>query len=98
MAENAQPLELAPGKEGPVFEVRGTEVTPQKLPDPDELLRQVNELGEALRVLIIATKRLPRDKALEPHQDATRSLALAQAHLQTGFMWLRRAIELPKIF
>lgn len=98
MGESAQPLELVPGKEGPVIEVRGTEITKQKPPDADALLRQVNELGEGLRLVIVAAKRLPREQAFEPHQEPSRSLALAQAHLQTGFMWLRRALESPKIF
>ena len=96
MAE--QPLELVAGKEGPLTGLRGTEVSPQKIPDAADLQRQAHELGEALRVLIVTAKRLPREKALEPHQDPVRSLALAQSHLQTGFMWLRRAIDPPRMF
>lgn len=67
-------------------------------PDPAELLARVNAIGDSLRVLIVETKRAPRIEGLEAHQDQTRSLAQAQAALQTGFMWLRRSIEGPKVF
>ena len=82
----------------PRIEVEATPAIPEKVPDPGELLREVNELGEALRALIVTCKRLPRDKALEAHQEPARSLALAQAHLQTGFLWLRRALNPDQSF
>lgn len=93
----AEPLELV-SNTGPEVEVRAKETAVTPLPKAEDLLLQVNAAGETLRSLIVSAKRLPRDKGLEPHQDPTRSLALAQAHLQTGFMWLRRAIEAPKVF
>lgn len=67
-------------------------------PTVAEVMAKVNELGAALRVVIVEVKSLPRTPGLDPHQDTTRSLALAQSHLQTGFMWLRRAIDNPNVF
>lgn len=60
-----------------------------------EIDASLEKLGTDLRKLIVATKRLPREKNWEAHQDPSRSIALAQSHLQTGFMWLRRAVH-PK--
>ena len=92
-----QPLEAVAGSDN--VEVVGKEIKEIPAPPSAELLlAQANALGEQLRALIVTTKRLPRDKSLESHQDPVRSLSLAQAHLQTGFMWLRRAIEAPKVF
>ena len=99
MDQNSGPLELTTNL--PDVEVKAVEAPPKTVepaPSAEELLLLTNNLGESLRTLIIAVKKLPKNKALEPHQDAGRSLALAQAHLQTGFMWLRRAIEVPKVF
>jgi hypothetical protein len=90
-----QPLELHKTKDGPDIEVVAKEV---KVASADELLKQVDDLGEQLRLLIVASKKVPRDKSLEPHQEQGRALSLAQAYLQTGFMWLRRAIAAPKEF
>lgn len=94
---NAGPLE----SNNPNVELVGTQISDVKTAAPENapaLLNELNSVGDALRALIVRTKRLPRDKSLEPHQDPARSLALAQAHLQTGFMWLRRAITSPKEF
>lgn len=79
--------------------IEGREVT-EKSPPPtaEALIAEMNAIGDALRALIVLSKRLPRDGATEAHQDPIRALALAQANLQTGFMWLRRAIERPKVF
>lgn len=94
---NAGPLEIR--KTDREVELHGREVPAlPPVQTAEELLLQVEAIGNTLRYLIVAAKRLPRDTALEPHQDPTRSLSLAQAHLQTGFMWLRRAIEKPKVF
>lgn len=83
-------------------ELTGLEVKPaaETMPAPtvEELTNKVQAVGEELRALIVLTKRLPRAKGLDPHQDPTRSLSLAQMYLQTGFMWLRRAIQTPKEF
>ena len=95
------PLELVQPNGGPEVNLQGAEIkaTPAvPTPTAAELLKKVEEAGTALRGIIVLTKKLPRDKAFEPHQDPTRSIALAQAHLQTGFMWLRRAINAPKEF
>lgn len=67
-------------------------------PTAEELLARANALGDQLRALIIDVKRLPREKAIEPHLDPFRSLNIAQQTLQSGFLWLRRAIEAPKVF
>lgn len=94
---NEGPLEVraAPGVE---IQLTGTDVTNRPPPDPAEVMKRIEDIGSALRAIIIECKRLPRDKGVEAHQDPTRSLALAQAHLQTGFMWLRRSVENPKVF
>lgn len=84
---------------GAQVELEGKEVTdPGPQPTAEELIAQLDVLGDALRALIIRSKHVPRTKGLDPHQDPSRSLALAQSHLQTGFMWLRRAIDMPKVF
>lgn len=81
------------------IDVASTEVKEKPAaPVKEDVLAKVEEIGVQLRAAIIAAKRLPRDGYTDPHQDPARSLALAQAHLQTGFMWLRRAIENPKVF
>lgn len=61
----------------------------------EEIDSALRALGSELRRLIVSAKRLPRVPGLEAHQDPARALALAQSHLQTGFMWMRRAIA-PK--
>jgi hypothetical protein len=66
--------------------------------DRDELITKINAAGAILRILIIEVKKLPKEKGSEPHQDPIRSLALAQSHLQTGFMWLRRAVIIQDEF
>lgn len=94
-------LEVVQPQGGPEVVLQGTEVPATPVTSPPtaaELLAKVDEAGAVLRALIVLTKKLPRDKALEPHQDPTRSLAQAQVHLQTGFMWLRKAINAPKEF
>jgi hypothetical protein len=68
------------------------------IPDRDELITKINAAGAILRMLILEAKKLPKEKGVEPHQDSVRSLALAQSHLQTGFMWLRRAVFAPDVF
>jgi hypothetical protein len=90
---NDGPLEAVGNKVG----LRGLEI-PAGEADPVELLKQLDEIGESLRQLIVQCKRLPKDKSLAPHQESGRSLSQAQVQLQTGFMWLRRAIESPKVF
>lgn len=85
---------------GPGVELQGKEIT--EVPTPvtaEELLAKAGELGEQLRALIVATKKLPREKnSIQAHQDPSRSLSLAQVNLQQGLMWLRRAIQSPKEF
>ncbi|MBM3460742.1 MAG: hypothetical protein FJX76_01445 [Armatimonadetes bacterium] len=76
-----------------VVEVRAVEA-----PSRDALMAQANDIGNQLRALIVEAKRLPREKDLEAHQDPARALSIAQAHLQTGFLWLRKAINSPKEF
>lgn len=66
-----------------------------KVMTAEEIDAALAELGKELRRLIVSTKRLPRTGGLEAHQDPSRALALAQSHLQTGFMWMRRAVA-PK--
>ena len=95
------PLELVKSDGGPEVQIQGTEVksSPAVLaPTAAELLTKVEEVGTTLRGIIVLAKKLPRDKAFESHQDPTRALAQAQAQLQTGFMWLRKAINAPKEF
>ena len=91
------PLE---GIASPNIELRGREVTTDKAPPPDadKLLQEVNQIGNRLREIIILSKKLPKKAALEPHQDASKCIAMAQANLQTGFMWMRRIFEAPKVF
>lgn len=80
------------------IELQGKEI--KEVPKPqsrEELQKQVDDVGEYLRKLIVLAKLLPR-KGLEPHQDELRCLGQAQTLLQTGLMWLRRAIDAPKVF
>lgn len=98
MTPNAEPLELVVSKSGPEVELVGLEVKPLEKIDATQLLARIEVAGDKLREMIVQAKRIPRATGLEPHQDPTRSLSLAQAHLQTGFMWLRRAVEQPKGF
>ena len=80
-------------------EVTGTEIKErQTTPVRSDVMDRVEKAGAEIRELIVLTKRLPREGGFESHQDPARSLSLAQSHLQTGFMWLRRAIENPKVF
>lgn len=80
-------------------ELKGTEVKDKpKPPTREELTADAARLGTELRALIVLAKRLPRDKDWESHEDPTRSLAIAQQYLQTGFLWLRRLIDAPKGF
>lgn len=65
---------------------------PPALPTEEEILKEINEMGAKMRELIVKSKRVPRKQGYAPYQDPTRSLALAQAHLQTGFMWFRRSV------
>ena len=82
---------------GPEVEIVGTEVKPTK-ETASELLARVDAAGEELRALIVAIKTLPREKnAIQTFTDPSRSLSIAQVELQTGLMWLRKAIE-PKGF
>ena len=84
---------------GPSVEVEAKNVADlPPAPAKDDLLREADVLGSQLRDLIVRAKRLPKDKSLEPHQDPIRALALAQANLQAGFMWLRKAIEQKREF
>jgi len=91
---NDAPLSVESNRQ---IEVVGTEVKVESI-SREQALIQLEQIGEKLRELIVSTKRLPREGAFSPHQDPVRSLSLAQSHLQTGFMWLRRAIENPKVF
>ena len=95
----ASPLEIVSNGnvEVTAHEVKDDNKKPET-PKAEELLARVNDIGNDLRAVIVLAKRLPRDKALEPHQDPSRALAQSQAHLQTGFMWLRKAITTPKEF
>lgn len=92
---NVEPLRVESNRQ---IEVIGTEVKDRSIPVRSEVMERLERAGVELRELIVLTKRLPREGAFESHQDPARSLSLAQSHLQTGFMWLRRAIENPKVF
>ena len=98
MSTNSGPLELIDGGNG--IDLSGVQTKPEVSPAPtaEELLARMDAIGVELRSLIVLAKRIPRINGLEPHQDSSKSLATAQSSLQTGFMWLRRAIEQPKIF
>ena len=96
MEQTAGPLEsdntnvVAIGKPVDVLQVAKT---------PDDVLDKINALGNELRELILQAKRIPRlVQGLDAHQEPSRCVAIAQSHLQTGFMWLRRAVTQPKEF
>ena len=95
MEHPVSPVELNTGSQVEAVAVETKQTPP---PTEEDLLRKTNEIGEQLRALIVLCKRLPRDKALEPHQDPGRALSLAQMYLQTGFSWLRKAIQATKEF
>ena len=93
---NVLPLDV---KASSNVEVTGREITEKPaIPTAEELTKKMDEIGIEMRKLIVQVKRLPRQTSYESHLDPTRSLALSQSHLQTGFMWLRRAIEPTKGF
>lgn len=79
---------------GPDVRLQGVEMKEPKLPPPtqEDLLAESIDLGNKIRDLIVRTKRLPIQQGFKPFQDPTRSLALAQSHLQTGLLWLRKCI------
>ena len=90
------PLEVVSNRQ---IEVKGLDAaTLPPAPTKEEVLREINELGEALRAMVMKAKRVPRVAGLGPHQDTIRCLSQAQNHLQTGIMWLRRSVECPNIF
>lgn len=95
---NDGPLKLEVGKGDAELVVTGVETKPQKAQTPEEVMEKLNAIGMELRSLIVATKKLPVNKALEPYQDPVRSIAQGQAYLQIGLMWLRKAIEQKKEF
>lgn len=68
------------------------------VPSNEEVLAQITKLGEDVRALIVMMKRLPKVVVTETYQDRTRSLAMAQEHLQTGFLWLRKTVNVPLEF
>lgn len=94
--EAALPTEMV--QKTQVFDLAKKEQSEEAKQEAEELLRRVNEAGETLRALIVAGKKVQRLPGLEAHQHQTRSLDLAQENLQVGLMWLRRAIEQPKVF
>lgn len=105
MLENVKPLdsgplEVVPGKPEIKFELQGREASAEPLPIPtkEELTVALNAIGADMRNLILTAKRMKKEQGLEPHLDSTRSLAVAQQYLQTGFMWMRRAINPTKEF
>ena len=101
-----QPFEVTVSPGAPGIELEGRpgvilaekDAKPTPPPTAEELLAEVERLGVELRTVIVRTKKLPRVSGLDPHQDLTKALAVAQVELQSGFMWLRRAISQPKIF
>lgn len=105
MNANAEPLEAVVSENGPKVEMRGLEINEvhpsmSKIPPPSiaEAMKSLEELADATRKFILTAKTMPRAKGMGPHQDPLRCLAIAQNNLQTGFMWLRRAVESPKVF
>lgn len=85
------------GETGPLERVAPNTDAPPP-PNPDELMVEANRMGTEMRKFIVRCKKLPRTPGLGPHQDEVRALALAQAHLQTGWLWLRRAIKPEDVF
>lgn len=57
-----------------------------------EAMLRIHDIGVIMRELIVDIKKLPTTGAYQAHQDPGRSLSLAQSHLQTGMMWLKRAV------
>lgn len=90
------PLELSPTSATANLQVVGrvAKDEPVALPTVDELMERSHALGVELRTLILLVKKVAKNTPmLEPHQDPTRSLGIAQSNMQAGFMWLRRAIK-----
>lgn len=98
MDQNSGPLEVPPELEGKVVLEGKPAAEPPAKATPEELMAEIQEIGDRLRAVILKAKRIDRAKMLDAHQDPLRSLSLAQSNLQTGFMWLRRAIEQPRTF
>ena len=64
----------------------------------DELLLRVQEIGFELREIIVQAKKLPSEPNIEMHESHMRALDVAQTQLQTGMLWLRRAITRQRGF
>jgi len=82
-------------------EDRLQDVTPPEIPNQEALLAEVEELAAKMRDLIVRAKPLKLldvGTTRQPHLESKRSLGLAQDYLQTGFLWLRRAIQRPQVF
>lgn len=79
-------------------EVSPTLPSTEPVPDRGLVSERISAASAELRKLILEVKRLPRDKSLEPHLEEMRCLATAQTNLQTGLMWLRRAVNPTKEF
>jgi hypothetical protein len=90
-----EPVEI---KTGGQVEAVAKEVNSEPVPTKEEMQVRIAVAGAELRKIILAVKRLPRDKALEPHVEELRCLAQAQTNLQVGLMWLRRAVNPTKDF
>lgn len=60
----------------------------------EALMDEVDVLARSMRQLLVRCKNLPKqDEKLETYQMQKRSLTIAQEHLQTGFLWLRRCVS-----
>lgn len=70
-----------------------TEPVLSKSETPESLLAEVDRLSDAFRAVIVRCKLLDKsDAGLAPYQSSKRALGLAQEHLQTGMLWLRKCI------
>lgn len=89
---NDSPLEMVKASADINIDVVGKEIAGD-IPTPEALCARLEAIGNDLRNLIVDAKRLKRIQGLEAHQDQGRALAQGQSFLQTGFMWIRRAIR-----
>jgi len=62
------------------------------------LMNEVKELAEKVRALLIRVELLPCDEPVSQSTSPSRAREIARTELQTGFMWLVRAIARPTTF
>ena len=67
-------------------------------PEEIALVNSIKELAEEVNETINVVAALPITDGAEVSENPARALNIARTELQTGFMWLIRAVARPKGF